>query len=709
MTRSLGSLPLLALGLFTLRVVRLFAPSGALRLGPLLLSTLLLGVTVAPSSALGHSEVELKQAPQLLLDAELMLGKDTPVEGWFSILGRVENVTDHAIKGELALLGKLPYGSERLLEVRAPLSLSARGRVQVELPMRAFSGVPELRLVAYGAAGEELASSEIRSPINPAPLLLDLEQPSRIAFAVRGRPLYVSGRPWQRSPEDVAVVVTSPEVVKGELMLPRYPAGYASVTLMLAQSKTLAQLSVDKQLALADWLLSGGALAVVISRPEDLRGGLLPKLIGGSVTPAPVQPELFQTTRFKIADPDPSRYSPSGSWMPATPTPGTAKELVSYAGGNLKPSPWGASASYGLGEVHLLAFDATGPPVDDPWVGLKVQALLRHAVLRGDALTSPYAVRPLDIGDTDVIRKHLDPNEGTGWTVVISALLLLIYAGLAGPVNFFSAAKVGKPLRAFKHLPLYALGASALILGIGLVGKGVSGRAQHLSLIETGAGMTRAPITRYRGFYASNTQDLTVHGSSREAVLDLMGRDLEMNRKLIVERDGARLDAIQGRPWQTTVVREDDFVGLGGGVSVIPTAEGATVVNRLGRDLVGVLVKLPNQPIRYFARIADGAKVSVVEGELADKRITEGGHTSVRDAITNPLHTAYFPKRLKSDAKGAAEAWRALDQLAEDCDWWPEDTPTGQLDGGEGRSSDSGLKLKRDEVLVRVLGWGGAL
>ena len=35
------------------------------------------------------------------------------------------------------------------------------------------------------------------------------------------------------------------------------------------------------------------------------------------------------------------------------------------------------------------------------------------------------------------------------------------------------------------------------------------------------------------------------------------------------------------------------------------------------------------------------------------------------------------------------------------------DRLVGQLDGGEGHSSDSGLQLDSDRVLVRVVGYGG--
>ena len=44
-----------------------------------------------------------------------------------------------------------------------------------------------------------------------------------------------------------------------------------------------------------------------------------------------------------------------------------------------------------------------------------------------------------------------------------------------------------------------------------------------------------------------------------------------------------------------------------------------------------------------------------------------------------------------------------------DIDWWPDDVPVllAQLQGGEGKVTDSGLRLDLDRVLVRVIGWGG--
>ncbi len=653
--------------------------------------------------------------PTLIMTGAMTLGDRTPaVEGWFSVSVTLENVTDDPVEGELILLTEATYANSRL-KVRAPLSVAAKSRVSIELPTHGFnSSAPEMTLTAYSESGLILAQLELGSPLGLNPLLIDLEQPSRIAPGIRGKGMYANDKAWGASSGDPLVAVGSPAVSKGELQLPTRAAGYASATLLLAKSETIAKLTGPRLTAISDWVLAGGALAVVVTRPEDMRVGPLPRLVGGELSKGEAPRELQMTTRFRL--PSASSYSYGGTAglleKPATPSPTTVRELAMYAGGNLRPSPWGSSASYGLGEVHILAFDATrSPEVDDEWVQLKVQDLLRHAWNRRDSEVFPHAMRSLDERRGDSIRRQLDPNEGTRWTIVLSALLLLAYSVVAGPVNFFRSAKLGKPLRAFTRLPLYALGASVMIILLGVAAKGVSGRARHLSLIEAGAGMTRAPITRFRGFYDSSTRSLSVNGSSREAVLDLAGVDAsQAERELVVERDGVRVDGIEGKPWQTIVVREDDLTDIGGGLSVVPTAGGADVVNRLARDLVGVVVKLPGQPARYFPRLADGATIHYADGAALPARVGVGSSLGAKLSWDSELHSESFPKQMSRDTDGATAAWKAIDDSVSTLDWWPDDVPVviAQFDGGEGKSTDSGLHLEMDRVLIRVVGWGGA-
>jgi hypothetical protein len=384
-------------------------------------------------------------------------------------------------------------------------------------------------------------------------------------------------------------------------------------------------------------------------------------------------------------------------------------DLAGYSGGNLRESRWGATASYGLGELHLLALDPTREAnTSDDWVKLKLVDLVAHAWQRRQVIALPHAQGALDTPDVDDIRRQLDPNEGTRWTIAVSALLLLIYAVLAGPLNFYLAAKKGRPLRARWILPIWSVLAFVSIVVLGFVGKGVFGRVRRLTLVEAGAGMPRAAATRFRGFFAGSADALTVRGSDRISVLDITGDDETTDRRLLIDRDGPRLERFRAKPWQAVVVREDGFIGLGGGVSMVLVAGGDVAIkNRLARDLIGVVVKLPHKPPVYFAKLRDGQTALASQGEPLSSAIVSGAFPG--SSRPHKLEAESFSQKLNSSALGLGDAWRALESLSPDIDWWPSDAPVliAQIDGGEGKKADSGMRVEIDRVVIRVIGWGG--
>jgi hypothetical protein len=76
----------------------------------------------------------------------------------------------------------------------------------------------------------------------------------------------------------------------------------------------------------------------------------------------------------------------------------------------------------------------------------------------------------------------------------------------------------------------------------------------------------------------------------------------------------------------------------------------------------------------------------------------------------SPLAAYLLAPILEPDAPGLGQAWQAIEQTAgDDVDWFPHDVPVvlAQIDGGEGRASDSGLVIERDRLLLRVVGYGG--
>jgi hypothetical protein len=217
--------------------------------------------------------------------------------------------------------------------------------------------------------------------------------------------------------------------------------------------------------------------------------------------------------------------------------------------------------------------------------------------------------------------------------------------------------------------------------------------------------MTRAVATRFRGLYASSARERTVQASARGNVLDATGDADQSIRRLVVDRDGARLTRLQGQPWEVVVVQEDGFIGLGGGVSISSAAGGGLVIkNRLGRDLVGVVLSPGgSRSGRFFIRIKDGEAVSEETGQLL-------ALSSSGPLAGGGLRLELATKHLESCSKGLPAAWAALEYVTtRSVDFWPSEVPVliGQLDGGEGKQTDSGFPLESDRVLLRVVGTGG--
>jgi hypothetical protein len=505
----------------------------------------------------------------------------------------------------------------------------------------------------------------------------------------------------------------------GDPILPDRAALYTSADAVLLRSDVLTRLGGAELEALAGFVMAGGTLAIAVARPEDLRHPTLVAFAGGPIT----RQGVSATTLSELVSPVPSTtLSPSAKQIvaPRQPAGDVAETLSGYTGGNLHGSLYGASAAYGLGEVHLLAFDPTRKPaVDDPWAEARMIDLTRRAFDRrttqvyrpGRDPSSPAYAR---------VRQQLDPNESSRWAIGAAAILLCVYAIIAGPVNFSLAAKAGKPLRALRRLPVISAIAFALVVAVGVGAKGLSGRARHLTLVEAGAGMSRGSARRFRGFYASRAKELTVRTTDGSSVASAAVLPEYADRKdhLVVDREGARLIEVAALPWQTVVVREDGFASLGDGVALVKEGEsGVAVINRTGRDLRAAILRAPSGAAYYFPRIKDGDRVvaspanamsKTAEGKMWEAQMLSAyraGSIDVHRLSAQALHPV-----VDADAPGLAAAWAALEEAAPDqVDWFPDQVPTlvGQLDGGEGRTSDSGLRLESDRLLVRVVGFGG--
>ena len=676
----------------------------SLRLGLRLLVCALLVLIGRPRSAAAQSALNVEAVP--------VLGASGPsVDGWGELYVRLENSSGAQITGFVELRATAAgHGAARVLS-RAPFAVAGKGRVTLLLPSHSLvSHAGETQVVAVDAQGEQLSAAPVPPLRELDPLLFDLSPTSRIAPALGSAPVPIRRRGLGYVFGGATLSVTTPQVniSTGDPVLPDLAAGYASATVVLASGRTLSSLPAGTLDALFSWVLAGGALAVVLDRPEDLHSAWLEALAGGHVQSTAAARSLANTSQFAVP------IEPAGKFGRGTPhivleSAKPSNELVAtffgLSGANLRVTPWGEAASYGLGEVHFLAFNPnTELGASDPWLRLKLVDLVRHAWERATTVALPHGQSALDDMRVGNVRRVLDPNEGTRWTVVVSTLLLLIYAALAGPLNFFLAQRAGRPLRALVYLPVWAALAMGCIVLLGILGKGVTGRARHLTLIEAGAGMARASITRFRGLYGSRADDVTVR-AARGSVLDVLGSPDEITRDLVIDRDGLRLERLREKPWEVQVVREDGFSDVGAGVSLVPGEAGNfTIKNRCARDLLSVVVNAPGKGLYYFPKLSDGETVKLEQGRSL------GSPGSSTPLGTHVLSVATFHDAVEERAKGAGAAWEALESLTgSDADWWPDDVPVliAEVEGGEGRTQDSGLRLDVDRVLLRVVGYGG--
>ena len=666
----------------------------------------LLAVLSLPKQAFAQSALKLEAVP--------VLGAGSPsLDGWGQIYLRLENSGASPLSGFVELrVVHSGRGAMRTLS-RAPFAIAAKSRVSLLLPSHDLltrGGGATVR--AVDSAGNELSTDELSHVPAASPLLFDLSASSRLVSVLNSQPIPVRPRGGGYPYGGSSVAVTTPQlnVATGEPMLPDLAAGYASATLVLASSRMLSSLSPATLDALFSWLLAGGALAVVLDRPEDLHSAWLEALAGGPVQSCAAARALAGVAEFAVPVDATGKGSMGGgrpriTQQSAKPSSEFAASFFGLNGANLRVTPWGEAASYGLGEVHFLAFNPnTELAASEPWLKLKLLDLMRHAWERANVVALPHGQGTLEDARSSNVRRVLDPNQGTRWTVVVSTLLLLIYAALAGPLNFYLAQRAGRPLRALVYLPVWAAIALGSIVLLGTLGKGLTGRARHLTLIEAGAGMPRAAVTRFRGLYGSRADDLTVR-AARGSVLDVLGDPDDVTRDLIVDRDGLRLERLRERPWEVQIVREDGFTNLGEGVSLIASASGElTIKNRAGRDLLGVVVSAPGKGLFYFAELGDGQSAKLAQGRAL------GPLPSSSPLGTRALSVATFQDEVEKRARGLGPAWEALETLTgSDADWWPDDVPVllAQIAGGEGRAQDSGLQLDVDRVLVRVVGYGG--
>jgi len=684
----------------------------------------LLTVSVAVATSARAAPAPPIDAPVVTLTAAPIFGAEAANgNGWSEIAVRVDDVGPSAAKGTLELSTTQGFGGNVELATRAPFAVPAGRSAIVLMPLHPYSPwyPPQVTLIAKSDAGTKLASASVTIDTAASPLLVEIAQPARLAVALRGWTVPTGWSPTgSGSPANPpAISVGAPEVDRttGDPILPDRAVGYASVSAIVVRSDRLVLLDEVRQAALVDWVEGGGTIGVAITRPEDLRAPIVTTLVGGEASKAMPPARLFTLPAFDKPAPEPldapAPGEPAQAQRPSHvgPSAALAAKLAGYDGARLHASDFGATAPFGLGEVHLLAFDPSGPvALGDPWAATRVVAMVGRAWDRRSRIALPEGGGDRSTARLEDVRRALDPNESFRLGLAVSTALLVLYAIVVGPLVFGRATKRAAPLLPLRWVPVWSAAAFFAIVVIGLGVKGWRGRARHLTFLEAGSGAARAAARGYRGFFASETRSLRVATSDRASVLSMAATDSLLRGApgvLDLDAAGATLSNLTSLPWQTVVVREDAHASIGAGVVLAQTAAGAyTVENRSGHVLKDVLVHAPKQDVVYFSTIDDGQKVEVERGRVLPRVGMMGvaGSHHVRSLGTDQIAGAMGGR----DGRRVAETWKPIESAAGSniVDWWPEDAIAllGEIVGGSHATRDAGLVLESDRTLLRVVG-----
>ena len=112
--------------------------------------------------------------------------------------------------------------------------------------------------------------------------------------------------------------------------------------------------------------------------------------------------------------------------------------------------------------------------------------------------------------------------------------------------------------------------------------------------------------------------------------------------------------------------------------------------------------------MEFIEKIEDGA--SVPSSDFSKLGGASSPRTLSAGMRVHDFEVYAASAKLEDASTGLGDDWEAVHaSLDEQRNWFPDAVPVllAQLDGGEGRTKDSGLRIDSDRVLVRIVGYGG--
>jgi hypothetical protein len=687
------------------------------RVGVALLALGLAGVAEAAQREVrtdhpdGSYRLELSAEPQsLAADANFVVGGGSGdyLTGQSEIYVTVFNPTDRQQRGVVRAssdfakqgtrsVGSFDVGPRSNVVVRLPVHTLENAEVAVEsdgtaIYGRTFHHSPEQALRVFDAH----ATPRLRAVLENVPMSLVTPVPGPYG---PGGPAPPSGGLRIR----VVAAMKSSGNMLPQSVLPQWVASWHGIDAVFISTADLVALDERELSALGGFVIGGGTLALSVTRPDDLRHPSVVKLVGGEAHPTSPDPILRE--RF----PEPFLPTPELARFAGATVPGESTVLQGYSGGNLAPVVYGSAAPYGLGQVALLSFDLDNPlHADDPFVGVRLLELTRSAHERRASGASGVGTIPRAalgrFSGSPSLAELLQASTSKRWTMVVVCLLLCVYGAFVGPGLQHMGKKRGDLLFSLRWLPVASLSAFLLVVAIGIVTRGFSGRARRISFVETGAGMDLGVGFRARGFFTPSDTEVLV-GALREGNALSAPRSVEYRPTLEVKGDALTLGGFESLPSQTVVVREEGLLDLGGPVDVYQEANGTLIVhNRTPTELRSVLLKSDKGDWFFTASIPAGERWSAVTGTDTPAALTTWGSGS-RGYADFPFEDFTFHRIFGDPSVG--ETWAAIDgNDGRGNEWFPADVPVLLATVDEDIARDSGFAVEKATTYVRVVGFG---
>ncbi len=648
------------------------------------------------------------QSSPVVFKAETLLGEAGRGTGWSEILATLDNDGKSPITGTVTIKqSSYAPGSDGELVSSTLVTLPEGRRTIVRLPI--FTNATTMASTAsFEMEGKPPMTVDLSSSTQPTSSLLDLHQTSRLS-ALRDWPLSIASATYG-APPTLTIATAIRDVATGDPILPMYAASYAATSVVLVPSDVFVRLDDRSRHALVDYLISGGTFAFAVARTDDLRHPAVIDLLGGEAREVPppdsfkLLPVLVRPTgkppigggRMRFDTPAPNGDSPY-QWtrtdrvgQKERPTYKLADGLHGYVGAKIEMSDTLPVVTYGLGTIYMLPADpGVLPYSEDAWLHSRLVEIVTAArVARESHLTKLGSAGNADLRST---RKVLDPNQSFQIPLGLSAVLLLVFAVLAGPVLFGRAAKQKRPFAPLKWVPIASAATFFAVVLIGVVTKGIRGKVRRLTISEARIGSDVAAVKRLRGYYFGGSTAFTVKAEDEWSVLrPFVDSGNGAKGALVLDREGLSLTKMPVDPWRTTVVIDEGVESLGGTIELKAENQTAILKNSFSFPLLNV-----------FATSGRDANVYFFDS------IPAGGTVKISDGVSYGSGTMRPIAGFVSSGTATGDLWTAVQSTsADNVNWFPRDTPVvlAELDRSPKHPTDMGFGVEREKSVIRFLG-----